>query len=526
MTEQKGNPSSAYDEFGLEPEVRSKISQIKELYASDQIPWVVGYSGGKDSTAVLQLVWMALSEMTSVERFKPVHVISTDTLVENPVVSLWVRRSLDQMNQKAKDGSLPIYAHSLTPEVKNSFWVNLIGKGYPAPRHKFRWCTERLKISPTDKFVKNVIKENGEAIIVLGTRKAESAVRAARMNEYEKKRKRNLLSASRSLQNAYVYSPIEAWDNDDVWIFLLQYDNPWNFDNNELLTMYRGASADNECPLVVDTSTQSCGSSRFGCWVCTMVDEDKSMAAMVKNDDEKAWMKPLLEYRNDELKPEKDGSDHHKRDFRRMSGQVNLLNNLGENGEVRSVPGPYTQSVRADFLRKLLKVQNDLQKNPKTPKEVEGLELITMEEIHEIRRIWVVDKHEIEDLLPEIFIKETGNIFPKQPLDDRQPFDSEDMNILKELCGDNDLHFELVRELLDVERGYRTKGRRSKLFERIEKAFRKSFYENADDATKRAVRRRDFAEVLEEMKSGSVEYATASDQINELSDNSDLELVS
>jgi DNA sulfur modification protein DndC len=528
------NPSEAYEEFGLEPVVRALIDQVKGLYASDQIPWVIGYSGGKDSTAVVQLVWSALLEMKPEERSKDVHIISTDTLVENPAVSTWVRRSLSLMNAKAKEENLPLRAHLLTPEIKNTFWVNLIGRGYPAPRTKFRWCTERLKIKPTDVFVRNVVKENGEAIVVLGTRKAESGVRAARMKKWEEGRRRDLLSRSTTLQNAEIYSPISEWENDDVWVYLMQFENPWGFDNTELLNMYRGATADGECPLVVDTSTPSCGNSRFGCWVCTLVDEDKSMAAMVQNDEEKEWMKPLLDFRNEELKSIEGGNDHHKRDFRRMAGHVTLYESKDHDGDHRPVPGPYIQSVRADFLRKLLKIQKDLHQHPKAPKEVEDIEIISLEELHEIRRIWVVDKHEIEDLLPEIFEAEMGQGFPKKALDDRQPFDQEDMELLRELCGADHLHFELVRELLDVERSFRSKARRSNLFERIDKAFRKSFYEDAEDATERALRRRDFGSVIEDVKQGQGEsdkkalekgserIEKASERINELMEQPDV----
>lgn len=517
-TEGKTNTGSAFDEFGMEPVVRSLIDQIKGLYASDEIPWVVGYSGGKDSTAVAQLVWLALLEMKPEERFKPVHIITSDTLVENPAVSVWVQRSIDKMNQRAVEENLPIEAHTIMPEVKNSFWVNLIGRGYPAPSTKFRWCTERLKIKPADVFIKNVVKKNGEAILVLGTRKAESSGRAARMKKWEKDRRRDFLDPSTTLQNAFIYSPIANWENDDVWVFLMQFDNPWGYDNRELLDMYRGATADGECPLVVDSSTPSCGSSRFGCWVCTLVEEDKSMAAMIQNDEEKEWMKPLLDFRNRELKPKEKQKDHDKRDFRRMNGTVTLFPSSGVDAKERSIPGPYTQAARADFLKKLLKIQKDLREHPKSPSEVQELDLISLGELNEIRRIWVVEKHEIEDILPAIFEAEVGFPFPKQPLDDRQPFDKEDIQMLKELCDGDDLHFELVRELLDVERSAKFKARRSNLFKLIEKAFRKSFYENAEDATERAVRRRDFEMVLDDVKEGKIEIGDASERISELTE--------
>ena len=159
---------------------------MKKLYLSDSIPWVIGYSGGKDSTATLQLVWYALQELAKENKAKKkVHVISTDTLVENPVVSSWVNKSLEKMKAAAAEQNLPIIPHKLVPEVKNRFWYNLIGKGYPAPRAKFRWCTDRLKISPSNSFIQNLAKKNGEAILVLGTRKAESSARAASMDRFE-----------------------------------------------------------------------------------------------------------------------------------------------------------------------------------------------------------------------------------------------------------------------------------------------------------------------------------------------------
>ena len=83
-------------------DVREIIDIVKNLYLADMIPWICGYSGGKDSTAVVQLVWMALSELPEENRKKTVYVISTDTLVESPVVSLWAKRSLAKMQEAAK----------------------------------------------------------------------------------------------------------------------------------------------------------------------------------------------------------------------------------------------------------------------------------------------------------------------------------------------------------------------------------------------------------------------------------------
>lgn len=469
--------NSAFAEHGLQHTVAKLVAEVRELYLADSIPWVVGYSGGKDSTATLMLVWMALREMSPDARHKTVYVISTDTLVENPVVSSWVNGSLDLMRDAANQQGLPIDPHKLTPAIQDTFWVNLIGKGYPAPRHKFRWCTERMKIRPSNAFIRNVVRDNGEAIVVLGTRRAESAQRAASMSRHAKHRVRDRLSPNGNLPNSLIFSPIEDWVNDDVWVFLNSFANPWGYDNADLLTMYAGATEDGECPLVVDDTTPSCGDSRFGCWTCTMVEQDKSMAAMIRNDDEKEWMLPLLKLRN-ELDI---SNDKHLRDYRRMNGTVQLFHG-------RPIHGPYTQDARAEWLRKLLEVQTFLREEG--PDHVQGIALIQPDELQEIRRIWVVEKHEIEDMLPMIYQEVTGEPYPGPPLDDAPVFGREEMALLKGVCreeGEEDL-YALARELLDIEWRMRTKVRRSGLFDELEGSLRRNFYLGKEDAVDRKQR--------------------------------------
>ncbi|OBC03470.1 sulfurtransferase DndC [Mycobacterium sp. 852013-50091_SCH5140682] len=477
MTKLPIRPRSAFDDLGFAGSVDALVSQTQQLYLADGVPWVVGYSGGKDSTAVLQIVWLALAGLDPGQRTKQVHVISTDTLVENPVVAAWVTHSLEVMGEAASAQGLPITPNRLTPAVTDTFWVNLIGKGYPAPRPKFRWCTERLKIRPSNTFIREMVRAHGEAILVLGTRKAESSGRSARMTALESRRVRELLSPNESLPNALVYSPVENWSNDDVWTFLMQSPNPWGYSNKELLTMYQGASPDGECPLVVDASTPSCGDSRFGCWTCTLVEQDKSMAAMIQNDEEKEWMLPLLDLRN----ALDVADDRHLRDFRRMNGSVQLFHD-------KPIPGPYTQAAREDWLRRLLEAQAWIRENG--PDYVRRLDLITLAELEEIRRIWVVDKHEFEDHLPSIYESAIGDSYPGRPLDEHLPLGADMISALREVAGDDRLHFELVRELLDIEQRHRAQVRRAGLFESLEKALRRGFYDDEADAAARARKRK------------------------------------
>ena len=450
----------------LVEDVDNLTQEIQELYLQDEVPFVVGWSGGKDSSCVLQLIWNAIATLPVEKRTKTIHVITNDTLVENPIVTAWVNKCIEQMQVAAKQQQMPIQAHITSPEVKNRFWVCLMGKGYPSPRNRFRWCTDRLKIKPADSFIREIIRTSGEIILALGTRKAESSKRAKNMEKHQQWRVRDRLNANPSRPNSLIYLPIEDWTTNEVWMYLMQWDNPWGGNNNDLFAMYRGATADNECPMVVDTSTPSCGDSRFGCWVCTMVSKDKSMEAMIQNDEEKEWLQPLLDIRNElEVK-----SDRHRRDFRRIHGNVQLFER-NKNGEtsIEPIPGPYTKKWREFWLRRVLSAQVEVRQN--APEEFKDINLITPEELSEIRRIWLEEKHEFDDSLPRIYQEVTGEVFKDIRVGaDEKLLGNDEWETLAEIC-ESEMQLELMSKLLDTERQFYTKNRRLGIYDSLEKCF-------------------------------------------------------
>lgn len=451
------------------------METIRNLYLADEIPWVIGYSGGKDSTAALQLVWLSIARIPLEERNKPIHIINTDTMVESPVVAQWALNALHLMDDAARKQRLPFLTHRLTPDYDQTFWVNFIGRGYPFPRRQLRWCTDRLKIKPVNDFIKNRIAEHGEIILVLGTRKAESANRARSMEYYEKKRVRELLSPNPTLANELVFSPLEDWKDNDVWAFLMQYKNPWGLDNRELLTLYKGATEDGECPIVMDNDTPSCGRSRFGCWVCTVVSKDHSMAAMIKNDEEKQWMGKLLEFR-DEFGNVK--LDRERRSFRKMQGYLQ-----GSEGKLHH--GPYKKEWREYYLKRLLEVQKEIQEIG--PEGFEKLELITLPELREIRKIWVHEKHEFDDSLPKIYESVTGEKFDDPQWIPPTTYTDFEWNLLKEVCEEvapeQELAFEMMYSLLDEENKRNSLNQRAKIKDELKSVIEKMFYKNEEDAT-------------------------------------------
>ena len=285
--------------------LESIYDEIREVYLGDNRPWIIGFSGGKDSTCMVQLVWNALSSLPAEKLTKKIYIISSNTLVEAPQIAERITGSLDRMEKNAQKIGLPIGTNLLRPKTEDTFWVRLLGLGYPAPTTLFRWCTDMLKISNADRFIQDTVSEHGEAIVLLGTRKSESTVREASMNLY--KIEGSVLSRHSKFDQTFVYTPIEDLSSEDVWNYLLENENPWGEENRDLLAMYQNANAA-ECPLVIDTTTPSCGGGRFGCWTCTVVDDQSYLTNLIDNDDEKnGWMIVLAELRQ-KLKDTQDSS--------------------------------------------------------------------------------------------------------------------------------------------------------------------------------------------------------------------------
>jgi len=300
---------------------------------------------------------------------------------------------------------------------------------------------------------------------------------------------RNKRVINGNITGSWVYTPISHWTNDDVWVYTQQFKNPWGHRTVDLLTMYQGATSDGECPLVVDTSTQSCGDSRFGCYVCTMVEQDKSMSAMVQNDEEKEWMTPLMEFRNNWLTPKE---DRQYRDYRRMNGTLQVFNE-------RLIKGPYRQSFRTTLLSELLKAQRLVDAN--APEDAKGLELISFEELEEIRRIWVQDKLEIEDTLPGIYSSTLDKPYPGRELDEQQALSTEQLILLKEVCaelGDADgYRYETLRHMLATEHQFQHQLKRVGIFDQLWKTLKQGVFENEEKAEEFALARQHSVDQVE-----------------------------
>ena len=427
--------------------IQNLIDEIIDQYVyadESNRPWIIGFSGGKDSTVMLQLVWKAVSqikELTGIVK-RDIYVVCNDTMVENPVITEYVYRVLDKIEKAAVDQDVPIKVIKTIPRLEDSFWVNLIGRGYPAPNNAFRWCTERLKIRPTSRFLIEQVNEFGEAIILIGTRSAESVQRAKSMKKHSIKGKR--LSKHPTQPNTFMYAPIRSLSLEEVWYVINTMDSPWGADNSELFQIYSDASADDyECPTVVTNKEhKSCGQSRFGCWVCTVVKEDKSMSALIENG--LTWLTPLLKFRN-ELAADRNIIEHRMPERRNGTAAVNGM-------------GPYYPWYRAKVLERLFEAQKDIQK------EKPYIELITNQELVAIQTIWYRDfifNHKVS----EIYRKAYKFNFDMNEQNEKH---EKELELLKSVCVDKPADFELIQELLTLQKNKSLLNRKRGLKDDIE----------------------------------------------------------
>ncbi len=413
------------------------------LYADDSNrPWIIGFSGGKDSTVLLQLVWEALSRIKVFSGTRNIYVVSNDTMIENPLIAAYQKKILKKIEIAAVRQDLPIQVVKTLPRLEHSFWVNIIGRGYPIPNNSFRWCTDKLKIIPTSRFIKEQIDENGSAIILIGTRIDESASRAKSIEKYSYKDKRLIDHPSHS--NVFIYSPIKNLLLEEVWYLLNTMQSPWGAENRDLFQIYADASADDyECPTMVTSDKhKSCGNSRFGCWVCTVVQKDKSMESLIDNGFD--WLNPLLDFRNDLMEER---------------NQIENRMPMRRNGQpAPNYMGTYTDDYRARILNRLLNVEKNIQQHS------HDIELITNQELVAIQVIWYRDflfNHKVSSIYNHVYGKEID----MKEHNDR--LEKEEL-LLKKVCQNSPKDFELIQELLTLQKNKSLLNRKRGLKDDIE----------------------------------------------------------
>lgn len=405
------------------------INEMTFVYKHDNRPWLIGYSGGKDSSLLVSLMVETVLRLPEQERTKKIFIVTSDTGVENPIVKRYMHYSSQKINDFSLANNANIRADIIYPETSQSFWSLVIGLGYPTPEPPgFRWCTERLKILPMNRYTNDIIERYGEIVLLLGVRKAESLTRRRTITAREIEGK--LLVPHSDIAKAYIYNPLTEIPNELVWEYLLKDDgiSSWGVDMKYLFSLYQGESLGEEQSVVGQVDKDKIpvtGNSRFGCWCCTIVKEDKSLQRFIDNGSKE--LVPLREFRNWLVSIRQDPEF---RDNKRRNGKVYQKTN-GEYGF-----GPFKMSARQEILRRLLVLQRDT-----------GFELITNEELKMIDTLWDIEgdlsRRQLVSIYYEVFGEHLSWDEYKEPL-----YDEEIIEILKETATNADIPFELVTKLI------------------------------------------------------------------------------
>ncbi|MCX7570374.1 phosphoadenosine phosphosulfate reductase family protein [Tumebacillus sp. DT12] len=360
----------------LEQKVRAVIDEIKELYLdrSTPGPWSIACSFGKDSSAVLALVTWALAEIDKGDWWRHVHVVTSDTKVENPIMSIYAHRQSEKVNEWAAAIGAPLTSHIVSRETKRSFWYQHIGCGYPPPGNgKDRTCTHSLKIEPQNKFLQKL----KPSLLFLGSRDEESARRARTIKKYAEERD-SRFGYSPYQKGIRFYTPIRDWDADELWEFL-QAPFLWG-SSIELRMIYREGTG--ECgilnPYGATKGRHACG-TRFGCWICLPITVDKSLDNM---SDSHPWMLPLANFRS-EMKKLWDS----KVSPQNRTGFMRNRKRLGYGQGCVSLP------TRKYMLDRLLATQEEVNEL-RAQEDLEPIVLISLKELNLIRKQWAEDEEQ------------------------------------------------------------------------------------------------------------------------------------
>ena len=336
-------------------------------------PWIVAYSGGKDSTLLLQLIWEMLASLSVHDRRRKVYVIGNDTLVESPLVIQHLKTTIATISTAAAADGLPIETQITKPHIDQTFWVNVIGRGYIPPTRNFRWCTDRMKIIPTSQLIESLVRTHKRAVLLVGTRKSESESRRRNMAKHGVSATK--MNPHSSVEGCRIFAPLAEFEDEDVWLILIQRRPPWGGSHRDLITLYRNAGG-GECPLVLTKDdAPSCGttSPRFGCWTCTVVSKDRSLRGLIDSGHEDAEVfARLFDFRERLVQLREDDANRQR---------VRRDGNLKSRADGTPVMGPFKLDVRKRILSELQALEQET-----------AQQLITESELDVIEDIWRRDQ--------------------------------------------------------------------------------------------------------------------------------------
>lgn len=370
--------------------ILKQLNTYKELvyiYMYDDRPFSVAYSGGKDSTVTMDIVLKSLLLYKHIYKnsealTKKTYVIFSDTLLEMDPVIEGILNSINQIEIFAQTHQLNLDVRRVSPITKNTLFSLLIGKGYMVPRTDNRYCTDRMKILPQKKAIVSILNETKKGFIAItGQRRDESIDREKRMKQ---------LTVDGSFKkheykDCNLYAPLEHWNSNEIWTHIYNHKLSW-VDANTLGRVYAEAANDgDECRSLFEGfetgSTPGCGkSARYGCWVCTLFDKDKTLNNLGEHYD---YLKVMEEFRNWLVQFRQATWDDNRDVFIHGKHKMKLYDRNNHRKGMK-IPGGYNLHFRKQILIRLLETERKVISQ-------RGKPLISDEELAYIQECWVED---------------------------------------------------------------------------------------------------------------------------------------
>lgn len=336
--------------------LRKRVEFVAEEMESFPRVVHVGFSGGKDSSAVVKILLSALRLLKG--KGPRVEIIYCDTGVENPIIDRFVKGTLRKLDKECRATKVRAATKVIRPQTTQSFFVRIIGRGYPPPTNSFRWCTTDIRIRPFQHFLRS---QTDRTLIAVGTRMGESAQRDRSMKKasasstglefYQRQRD--------GFPGATLFTPIIDFSVEDVWSSLVDLEFPKAIDVGKLAKLYKDGGG--ECPAIRDFKDKPCSRARFGCWTCTVVRRDRSSENMISQGHDE--LRPLLAFRE------------WLTSIRNVSEYRCRLRRSGKDG-----PGPFTLKARSMLLARITSLEAEI-----------GKVLLSSDQRAEIERLWKLD---------------------------------------------------------------------------------------------------------------------------------------
>lgn len=250
------------------PDLEKVFELIHKVRA---FPFVIAYSGGKDSSVTLDIV-ARYADKYGLEA--PIYVVYNETWLDPPPVRKWVYSHLEAVKRWAKQTGRDFKIIITTPPPGKDFFTLVLEKGYALPviRWHAPWCNKEMKTRPTGRLLKKIMQENGykTLVYVTGGRITESS---RRKKSLRKLGVESPLSVTKKeyVGKVYYLAPIYDWKDEEVLTYLKE-NTPTIFGDSyiPLLNLYRRYGENGR-------------KLRTGCWICPQVKRDKFLEAYAKD---------------------------------------------------------------------------------------------------------------------------------------------------------------------------------------------------------------------------------------------------